>query len=93
VELSGHRAGHPEGRNLPPEFRAINPNGKILILVFEDGRILSEFNAILFHFAEATGYWPVDPFARAQMMQWLFWEQYIHAEHRYLPLSCDSTES
>jgi glutathione S-transferase len=61
-----------------PEFLAINPNGKIPALVFEDGRALSESNAILFHFAEGTDYLPADPFARAQVMQWMFWEQYNH---------------
>ena len=66
------------GETRTPEFLAINPNGKIPTLVFEDGRVLSESNAILFHFAEATSYWPVDSFARAQVMQWLFWEQYTH---------------
>ena len=60
------------------EFLEINPNGKIPALVFEDGRTLSESNAILFHFAEGTDYLPADPFARAQVMQWMFWEQYNH---------------
>jgi glutathione S-transferase len=61
-----------------PEFLAINPNGKIPALVFEDGRTLSESNAILFHFGEGTEYLPSDPFTRAQVVQWLFWEQYSH---------------
>ncbi len=39
-----------------PEFLAINPNGKIPTLVLEDGRVLLESNAILFHFAEGSGY-------------------------------------
>lgn len=60
------------------EFLAINPNGKIPALVFEDGRTLSESNAILFHFAEGTSYLPTEAFARAQVMQWMFWEQYNH---------------
>jgi glutathione S-transferase len=79
-----------------PEFLAINPNGKILALVFEDGRALSESNAILFHFAEGTKYFPGDPFARAQVMQWLFWEQYNHepniATSRFLRLHREMTD-
>ena len=47
-----------KGETRTPEFLAINPNGKIPTLVFEDGRMLSESNAILFHLAEGTGYLP-----------------------------------
>ena len=66
------------GETRTPEFLAINPNGKIPTLVFEDGHVLSESNAILFHFAEGTGYLPSESFKRAQVLQWLFWEQYSH---------------
>lgn len=66
------------GETRTPEFLAINPNGKIPTLVFEDGRVLSESNAILFHCAEGTDYLPPEPFKRAQILQWLFWEQYSH---------------
>lgn len=66
------------GETRTPEFLAINPNGKIPTLVFEDGRVLSESNAILFHFAEGTDYLSSEPFKRAQVLQWLFWEQYSH---------------
>lgn len=66
------------GETRTSEFLAINPNGKIPTLVFEDGRVLSESNAILFHFAEGTDYLPSEPFKRAQVLQWLFWEQYSH---------------
>ncbi len=66
------------GETRTPEFLAINPNGKIPTLVFEDGRVLSESNAILFHCAEGTDYLPSEPFKRAQVLQWLFWEQYSH---------------
>lgn len=66
------------GETRTPEFLAINPNGKIPTLVFEDSSVLSESNAILFHFAEGTDYLPSEPFRRAQVLQWLFWEQYSH---------------
>ncbi|MXW44334.1 MAG: glutathione S-transferase family protein [Candidatus Dadabacteria bacterium] len=66
------------GETRTPEFLAINPNGKIPTLVFEDGCVLTESNAILFHFAEGTDYLPSEPFKRAQILQWLFWEQYSH---------------
>ena len=67
-----------KGETRTPGFLAINPNGKIPTLVFEDGRVLSESNAILFHCAEGTDYLPSETFKRAQVLQWLFWEQYSH---------------
>ena len=67
-----------KGETRTPEFLAINPNGKIPTLVFDDGRVLSESDAILFHCAEGTDYLPSGTFKRAQVLQWLFWEQYSH---------------
>ncbi len=61
-----------------PEFLEKNPNGRIPLLETEDGELLAESNAILFYLAEGTSYMPNDPFARAQVMQWMFFEQYSH---------------
>jgi glutathione S-transferase len=55
-----------------------NPNGKIPLLETEDGRFLSESNAILHYLAERTPYLPTDRFEHAQVLQWLFFEQYSH---------------
>lgn len=59
-------------------FKDINPLGKIPCVVFEDGRILTESNAILGYFAEGTDYLPKDPFLKAKVYEWLFFEQYSH---------------
>lgn len=56
----------------------LNPALRVPTLVLDDGRALAESNAILFHFAEGTDYLPEDRFARAQVLQWLFFEQYSH---------------
>ena len=61
-----------------PEFMAKNPNGKVPLLELEDGRRLSESNAILWHLAEGSAYLPSDPWQQAQVLQWMFWEQYSH---------------
>jgi glutathione S-transferase len=66
------------GETRTPEFLAKNPNGRIPVLEFEDGRVLAESNAILFHLAEGTPYLSADAFARAQALQWMFFEQYSH---------------
>ena len=69
-------------------FFAINPNGKVPVLRLADGRHLPESNAILFYLAEDTPYLPQDRFDRAQVLQWLFFEQNNHepsvAEARFI---------
>ncbi len=61
-----------------PEFLARNPNGKIPLLELDDGRLLPESNAILCYLAEGSEYLPQDRWARAEVLQWMFWEQYSH---------------
>jgi glutathione S-transferase len=66
------------GATRTPEFLALNPNGKVPLLVLEDGRRLAESNAILCFLAEGTPYLPADPWERACTLQWMFFEQYSH---------------
>jgi len=66
------------GQTRTPGFLALNPNGKVPLLVLDDGRRLAESNAILCYLADGTPYLPKDAFARAQVLQWLFFEQYSH---------------
>jgi glutathione S-transferase len=56
----------------------LNPALRVPTLVLDDGRPLAESNAILFHLAEGTPYLPEDRYERAQVLQWLFFEQYSH---------------
>src|SRR5438874_713910 len=56
----------------------LNPALRVPTLVLDDGRPLAESNAILFHLARDTSYLPEDPYEIAQVMQWLFFEQYSH---------------
>jgi glutathione S-transferase len=69
-------ASPPETRR--PEFLAKNPNGRIPLIELDDGRYLAESNAILVFLAENSAYWPHDGFERAQVLQWMFFEQYSH---------------
>jgi len=55
-----------------------NPSLRVPVLEFEDGRCLGESNAILCYLAEGTDYLPDDAFERAQVLQWMFFEQYDH---------------
>ena len=56
----------------------LNPALRVPTLVLDDGRPLAESNAILFHFAQGTPYLPEDRYELAQVLQWLFFEQYSH---------------
>jgi glutathione S-transferase len=61
-----------------PAFLAKNPNGRIPTLELEDGTHLPESNAILFYLADGTPFLPTERRARAQVLQWMFFEQYSH---------------
>ncbi len=88
VRLLLRQLGHPfelvhldilKGQTRTPEFLADkNPNGKIPVLEFDAGRRLWESNAILWYLAEGTQFVPADAFLRAQVLQWMCFEQYSH---------------
>lgn len=61
-----------------PEFLAMNPVGQVPVVRFADARALAQSNAIILHLAEGSDLIPADAFERAQMLQWMFWEQYSH---------------
>jgi glutathione S-transferase len=66
------------GETRTPEFLALNSNGRIPLLALEDGSCLAESNAIQFYLAEGTPFLPEDRLGRAQVLQWMFFEQYSH---------------
>ena len=71
-------AENGSGVTRTPRFLALNPKGKVPLVVWEDGRTLSESNAILCRFGEGTWLWPADADERARMLAWMFWEQNAH---------------
>jgi glutathione S-transferase len=56
----------------------LNPALRVPTLVLDDGRALGESGAILWYFGEGTRFIPEDAYERAQMLQWMFFEQYDH---------------
>ena len=66
------------GATRTAEFLARNPAGQVPAVVLEDGRALAQSNAIIGYFGEGTPFIPADPWERARMYEWLFWEQYSH---------------
>ncbi|MGH8455859.1 MAG: glutathione S-transferase family protein [Stenotrophobium sp.] len=67
-----------EGETRQPAFLAKNPNGRVPLLELEPGRYLAESNAMLCYLAEGSDYLPADRWARAKVLEWLFFEQYSH---------------
>jgi glutathione S-transferase len=61
-----------------PEFLMKNPNGRIPVLEISPNQYLAESNAILYYLSQNTSYFPSDSWHKAQVMQWLFFEQYSH---------------
>ncbi|MEZ5474158.1 MAG: glutathione S-transferase family protein [Steroidobacteraceae bacterium] len=67
-----------KGGTRTPEFLAINPNGRVPVLETDDGVYLAESNAILWYLAERTEFLPNSAIGRAQVLQWMLFEQYSH---------------
>lgn len=67
-----------KGETRTPEFlRNVNSNGRIPVLQIGD-RFLPESNAACWYLAEASPLIPADRFDRADMLRWMFFEQYNH---------------
>jgi glutathione S-transferase len=64
--------------NRPELLGGLNPALRVPTIVFGDGRSLGESGAILWYFAEGTSFVPGDAYQRAQVLQWMFFEQYDH---------------
>jgi glutathione S-transferase len=74
-----------KGETRTSAFLAKNPNGRVPALELEDGTVLAESDAILCYLADGTPYWPAERVARAQVLQWLFFEQYSHEPYVATP--------
>jgi glutathione S-transferase len=65
------------GETHVPEFlENVNPDGKVPVLELKDGTMLPESGAILLYLAEGTPYLPEEKLQRAQVLRWMFFEQY-----------------
>ena len=67
-----------KGETRTKEFLAKNPNGRIPVLEISPNQFLAESNAILFYLSQNSAYFPQNNWQQAQVMQWLFFEQYSH---------------
>src|SRR3954468_5070620 len=74
-----------KGETRTPDFLKRNPNGRIPTLQLDDGTCLPESNAILWYLAEGSRFLPPTQLGRAQVLQWMFFEQYSHEPYVATP--------
>lgn len=67
-----------KGETRAPSFLEKSPNGKIPLLELDDGRVLSESNAIMHYISFKTPLVPSSPYQSSKLLQWQFFEQYSH---------------
>ena len=67
-----------KGETRTTEFLRLNGAGQVPTVVFDDGGVLAQSNAIIRYLARGSDLIPKDAFAAAKMDEWLFWEQYSH---------------
>jgi glutathione S-transferase len=67
-----------KGGSRTAEFLKLNPWGQVPTVEFDDGRTLSQSNAIIRYLAGGSDLIPGGAFTTAKMDEWLFWEQYSH---------------
>ena len=67
-----------DGSTRTDAFLALNPNGRVPVALLPDGRFLSESNALLYYLATDTDLVGSDVFERANILRWMFFEQYSH---------------
>ena len=67
-----------KGETRTPHFiQKVNANGRIPVLQIDD-RFLPESDAACWYLAEGSNLIPADRFDRADMLRWMFFEQYNH---------------
>jgi glutathione S-transferase len=67
-----------KGETRTPEFiRNVNSNGRIPVLQVGE-RFIPESNAACYFLAAGSNLVPADRFEHADMLRWMFWEQYNH---------------
>jgi glutathione S-transferase len=78
IDYDWHEVDILAGDTQSRKFLAMNPNGKVPLMALPDGRCLPESNAILSYLAHGSDLAGDDRFATANILQWLFFEQYSH---------------
>ena len=78
IEFERHEMSVVDYAERVETLGGLSPTLNLPTVVLEDGRPLAESNAILWYFADGSQYLPDDAYGRAQVLQWMFFEQYKH---------------
>lgn len=78
IDYTWHEIDILAGESRTEKFLAMNPNGRVPLMALPDGRYLSESNAILCYLADGSMLAGDDRFERANVLRWMFFEQYSH---------------
>jgi glutathione S-transferase len=78
LEYERHELDVVDRSNRKEVLGGLNPGLRVPTLVLDDGRALGESAAIMWYLGDGTEYVPADPFDRAKVLQWMFFEQYSH---------------
>jgi GST-like protein len=95
LEYTAHAVNLMKGEQKQPEFLAMNPNGRIPVIVDRsaDGHVVFESGAIMIYLAEKSGmFLPTDVKGRSNVIQWLMFQMggvgpmmgQANVFHRYL---------
>ena len=95
LEYTAHAVNLMKGEQKTPEFLAMNPNGRIPVIVDReaDGHIVFESGAIMIYLAEKSGmFLPSDAKRKSQVLQWVMFQMggigpmmgQANVFHRYL---------
>ena len=78
VHLDRREYDITKGETRTPEFlQNVNANGRIPVLQVGD-RFIPESNAACYYLADGSNLIPTERFDNADMLRWMFWEQYSH---------------
>jgi len=67
-----------KGESKTDAYLSMNPVGEVPIMQLPDGGYLAQSNAILYYLAKDTPYFNSDRRLGAEILQWMFFEQYTH---------------
>ena len=77
LQYTAHSVNLMKGEQKTPEFLAMNPNGRIPVIVDRDeqGHVVFESGAIMLYLAEKTGmFLPQSAKGKSQVTQWLMFQ-------------------